>query len=164
MKKALFKIVTLCVLFSTLFFYGVVAEEKDSTSEEVIAIVDMAVEAMKADAAATIEKINASEHPFINKDNPALYVFVYDKEVNMIAHPNKGLVGKNFKGKPDVKGKKFRDEIVEGAIANGKGWVDYAYQKPGETGIFDKTAYYQLMTGSDSKEYVVISGKYKDKK
>lgn len=165
MKKALFKIAALCVLFSTLFVYSVIAQdEKDSTSEEVIAIVDMAVEAMKKDAPGTIEKINASADPFINKDNPALYVFVYDKEVNMIAHPNKGLVGKNFKGKPDVKGKKFRDEIVDGAIANGKGWVDYAYQKPGATGIFDKTAYYQMVTASDGKEYVVISGKYKDKK
>lgn len=166
MKKMLYKVLVVLGLFAMVCLGSAMAEEveKDITSEEVIAIVDMVGEEIKKDAPATIAKINGSEHPFVNKDNPALYVFVYDKEVNMIAHPNKGLVGKNFKGKPDVKGKKFRDEIVDGAVANGKGWVEYAYQKPGATGIFDKMAYYMIVVGNDGKEYILISGKYKDKK
>ncbi|GEM_PF-6060188 len=63
----------------------------------------------------------------------------------------------------DVKGKNFRDDIVSGAVANGKGEVEYAYQKPGATGIFDKVAMYIKVKGSDGKDYILVSGKYKDK-
>lgn len=133
------------------------------TREQVVAIVDMAAEAIAADAPGTFVKITSSEHPFVDQQNPALYVFVYDTDVNMMAHPNKSLPGRNYKGKPDVRGKAFRDEIVSGAVANGTGWVDYAYQKPGEAGIFDKTTYYRLTKGSDGKDYVVTSGMYKSK-
>lgn len=166
MKKAVqLNLVIVLAVFCLCFVGVLTAEEveKDISSEEVLAIVEMVAAEIASDTPATLEKINKSEHPFVNKDNPALYVFVYDKEVNMLAHPNTTLVGKNFKGKPDVKGKKFRDEIVAGAIATGKGWVEYAYQKPGATGIFDKVAYYLLVKGSDSKDYILISGKYKDK-
>jgi hypothetical protein len=69
-----------------------------------------------------------------------------------------------MKGKPDLKGKRFRDEIVEKARAETKGWVDYLYQKPGETGIFEKTTYFQMAKGSDGASYVVCCGKYRDKK
>ena len=137
--------------------------EEGIKTEEVLAIVGLASDEIAKDAPGVLAKIVASEAPFVNAENPALYVFVYDTDVNMLAHPNASLVGRNYKGKPDVKGKPFRDEIVEGAKANGTGWVDYAYQKPGASGIFDKTAYYKLVKGSDGKDYVVVSGKYKDK-
>jgi len=52
---------------------------------------------------------------------------------------------------------------VSGAVANGKGEVEYAYQKPGATGIFDKVAMYIKVKGSDGKDYILVSGKYKDK-
>ena len=137
--------------------------DEDITKEQVVGIVDMAAEAIAADAQGTFVKITSSAHPFVDQANPALYVFVYDMDVNMMAHPNKALPGRNYKGKPDVRGKAFRDEIVAGAQANGTGWVDSAYQKPGEAGVFDKTTYYRKVTGSDGKEYVVTSGMYKAK-
>ena len=150
---------------SLLLVDGAMAQgdEENIQTDQVMAIVGLAADEMAKDAPAVLAKILASQAPFVNPDNPALYVFVYDTDVNMLAHPNASLVGRNYKGKPDVKGKNFRDEIVEGAKANGTGWVDYAYQKPGAPGIFDKTAYYRLVKGSDGKEYVVVSGKYKDK-
>ena len=150
---------------SLLLVSGAMAQgnEEDIKTDEVLAIVGIAAEEMAKDAPGVLTKIAASQAPFVNQENPALYVFVYDTDVNMLAHPNASLVGRNYKGKPDVKGKNFRDEIVEGAKANGSGWVDYAYQKPGAPGIFDKTAYYKLVKGSDGKDYVVVSGKYKDK-
>lgn len=137
------------------------ADEKDITEAQAIAKVQEAVKAIAKDAPGTFTKINAGEHPFKDKDNQALYVFVYDSDVNMIAHPNATLVGKNFKGKPDVRGKKFRDDIVSVALDKGKAWVDYHYQKPGETGIFEKTTYSEKVKGSDGKVYIVACGKYK---
>ncbi len=163
MKCSFRGLLALVLVFMVVFSSASIAENKVITKEEVLASVEMTAEAMKKDAPGTIAKINASEHPFVNKDNPSLYVFIYDGEVNMIAHPKSSLVGKNFKGKPDVKGKKFRDEIVSGAAANQSGWVDYSYQKPGEKGIFDKTAYYMSVKASDGKDYILVCGMYKEK-
>ena len=137
------------------------ADEKDITEAQAIAKVQLTVKAIGKDATGTFAKIIAGEAPFKDKDNPALYVFVYDPDVNMVAHSNKDLMGKNFKGKPDVRGKKFRDDIVSLALTKGKGWTDYHYQKPGETGIFEKTTYCEKVTGSDGKIYIVACGKYK---
>jgi signal transduction histidine kinase len=81
----------------------------------------------------------------------------------MIAHPRAELVGKSMKGKPDIKGKKFRDEIVERALKGETGWEDYLYQKPGETGIHPKTTYFSKAVGSDGVVYIVCSGMYQFK-
>lgn len=130
------------------------------TKEKVTQLVETTVTDLAADAPGTIAKINKGEHPYKDKDNPAAYVFVYDTEVNMVAHPQAGLVGRNFKGKPDVRGKKFRDEIVEKATSAGSGWVEYAYTQPGETGVHPKTTYCKMVKGNDGKAYVVCAGMY----
>ncbi len=148
-------------LMACLAFATAAESEEAITDKQVIELVKTSVSAMKDDAAGTITKVNKGEHPFRNKDNAALYVFVYDEQLNMVAHPKADLVGKNFKGKPDVKGVKFRDQILDTALTKGAGWVDYAYQKPGEKGIFDKTTYCELAVGSDGKKYVVCAGMYK---
>lgn len=105
------------------------------------------------------DKIIAGEHPYKDKDDASFYVFVYDDKVTMLAHPTKKLVGENMKGKPDVRGKMFRDKIVEGALADGTGWVKYTYQKPGESVDLRKKAYYQLCPNA-GKKFVVVSGMY----
>jgi polar amino acid transport system substrate-binding protein len=131
------------------------------TDETVIAFVQQVSKEVMADAPGTFAKIIAAEHPYKNKDNAAFYVFIYDTEVNIVAHPKATLVGKSYKGKPDIKGNNFRDEIVEGALKGGTGWVNYFYQKPGQKGIKPKKTYYQLVTGSDGQQYVVCCGKYR---
>jgi polar amino acid transport system substrate-binding protein len=67
----------------------------------------------------------------------------------------------NYRGKTEVTGKPFRDEIVAGALQNGTGRVEYLYINPVETGLYDKRTYYQLVRGSDGNHYVVCSGTYK---
>ena len=102
-----------------------------------------------------LESINKGEHPFRDKNTPELYVFAYDKDVNIVAHPKSSLVGKNYKGKPDVKGKNFRDEIVSTALKSKKGSVRYSYTKPGQKDILSKIAYVRLC-----KDYILASGVY----
>lgn len=70
------------------------------------------------------------------------------------------LAGTNFSGKSDVSGKKFRDEIVRNALKQGSGYVRYTYSNLLETGIFNKEAYYTLVTGSDKKQYIICAGRY----
>ncbi len=155
MKRLMF-----CALALSLFFVVANGFAAEITKEQVISLVEKTCEDIKADAKGTFEKIANGEHPYKDAQNPASYVFVYDTQVVIVAHPKKNLIGRSYKGKPDVRGKKFRDDIVNGALANGTGWVDYSYKKPEDTGIHQKTTYYQMVTGSDGHQYVVASGKY----
>ncbi|MFH2065884.1 MAG: cache domain-containing protein [Pseudomonadota bacterium] len=157
MKKFFYPLFFAVVL---IFALGTTGITDELTNEQVTALVDQVAAEIEKDAKGTFEKIINGGHPYRNKDNEELYAFVYNENVEIVAHVTKSLVGRSYKGKPDVKGKKFRDEIVEGALKNGTGWVDYAYQKPGEKGIHNKTTYYKLVTGNDGTKYVVCSGKY----
>jgi polar amino acid transport system substrate-binding protein len=143
-------------------YIGVECARQPIGDEAVIWLVNLTAAAIALDAPGTFQEISAGEHPYKDGTNPALYVFVYDTNVTMVAHAaNIRLVGENYRGKTDVSGKRFRDEIVAGALANGTGWVDYIYINPAETGLYYKKTYYQLVRGSDAREYVVCSGTYK---
>lgn len=131
------------------------------TKDVIIHLVDQTVVDIKADAPGTIQKIINGENPYKSKDIPELYVFVYNSDVEIVAHYKKHLVGRSYKGLPDVRGKKFRDEIVDGALKHNSGWVDYFYKKPGESGLHEKTTYYKLVLGNDGKQYIVCAGMYK---
>ena len=148
-----------------LFSFSLFASEENISEAQVKGLVEKVCAEVKgaADPTTIFKKITAGEHPYKDKGNEALYVFVYNDKVDMIAHPKASLVGKNYKGKPDVKGKNFRDEIVDGALKHHTGWVDYMYQKPGETGIYPKTTYYSLCPNK-GVNYIVTAGKYADKK
>jgi polar amino acid transport system substrate-binding protein len=135
-------------------------QERAITEEQVVVLVSQTCADLSKDSSGTIAQINQGAAPYKSAANPALYVFIYDPDVTMVAHPRADLVGKSVKGKPDVKGKKFRDEIVERALKGETGWVDYLYQKPGEAGIYPKKTYFAKTTGSDGKTYIVCAGKY----
>lgn len=143
--------------------YHIIRQSEDGiTLQQVMNLVDITSNHLAADAPGTLIKMNNGEHPYKDKDLPALYSFAYDTSVTMRAHAeNKLLVGVSFRGKTDVAGKKFRDEIVAGALLHNSGWVDYIYTKPNEGGLYYKTTYYKLTYGSDGKIYIVCSGKYK---
>ena len=143
--------------------YNIINNSNDGiTDEHVLNLVNQTSNDIIADASGTFLKINNSESPYRDSNIPALYTFVYDTSLTVIAHATNSLiVGANFKGKPDVSGKLFRDEILAGALSNGTGWEDYIYTKPGEGGLYYKTAYYKLTTGSDGNQYIVCAGKYR---
>ena len=146
-----------------LSLYNVIQHIQDNiTPQMVIDLVNTTSADIAADAPGTFAKINQEEAPYKDPENPALYTFVYDTAVTIVAHAtNPSLVGVNFKGKTDAAGKPFRDEIVQGALDHGTGWVDYIYTKPDQSGLYYKTTYYKLTTGSDGKLYVVCAGRYK---
>ncbi|HWQ68172.1 MAG TPA: transporter substrate-binding domain-containing protein [Methanospirillum sp.] len=139
-----------------------VFSESNLTSRDVTDLVNQTVADLARDAPGTIDRINGGQPPYKNAAKPDLYVFVYDPEVTMIAHgANARMVGLNYHDKVDVAGVAFRDQLVQGALTNGTGWVDYIYSSPAETGLFWKTTRYQLATGSDGEQYIVCAGMYK---
>lgn len=151
--KKLVGVITLLILSANIAFA--------QSTEEVTALVQQTKAAIENNALQTFAIINQAEHPYKNKDNPSLYVFVFDTDLNVVAHAIKAkVVGKNVKGKPDIKGKNFRDEMLEVAQKDGKGWVDYYFSNPKTKKVAHKTAYFELANGSDGKNYIVGSGKY----
>lgn len=87
-----------------------------------------------------------------------LYVFVYDSNMTMLAHPVKPeLVGRNLLNKKDwAGGKYFRKEIRDVVMAKGRGWVDYEYDNPSNGQKEPKTTYAEEVDGM-----IVCSGAYK---
>ena len=127
-----------------------------------IAMVNRTCAQIEKDAEGTFRKIIEGRPPYVAETDPSRYVFVYDTDVKVVAHPNPRLVGRSLKGKPDAAGKMFRDEIVRGAQASGSGWVEYLYDKPGAEGAQPKRTYYRLIQAADGAKYVVCCGEYQD--
>ena len=91
-------------------------------------------------------------------DKGELYVFAYDLQGVMVAHPkNPALIGKNLIAVPDNEGKMFRKEIVEKAKSKGSGWVDYVYLNPETNEQEHKTTYIQKVG-----DIILCCGAYKD--
>jgi len=91
-------------------------------------------------------------------DKGELYVFAYDLQGVMLAHPkNPALIGQNLLNVPDVEGKLFRKEIVEKAKSQGSGWVDYVYLNPETNKQEHKTTYFQKVG-----DIILCCGIYKD--
>ena len=91
-------------------------------------------------------------------DKGELYVFAYDLQGVMVAHPkNPALIGKNLIAVPDSDGKLFRKEIVEKAKSKGSGWVDYIYLNPETNELEHKTTYLQKVG-----DIILCSGAYKE--
>lgn len=143
-------------------YTGVRCTRTSFTDAEVMNLVNTTAAAIEKNASDTFRRINAAEAPYRDPANPALYVFVFDTNVTIVAQAdNVRQVGVNLRGKTDVTGKPFRDEIVSGALRNGSGWADYVFSNPTVTGLYAKTTYYRLTQGSDNKTYIVGSGNYK---
>ena len=160
MKKLFYLIASLALLNGYINFATA------QTTEEVTSLVKQTKADIEKDAPNTIASINKAESPYKNATNPSLYVFVFDTDLNVVAHAVKAskVVGKNVKGKPDIKGKNFRDEILEKALKDGSGWVEYYFVNPKTKKETHKNSYFELAKGSDGKGYIVGSGKYFDEK
>ena len=131
------------------------------TDQEIIGLVKETRAALEENAGQTLESILFAEHPYKNQTNPSLYVFVLDTDLTVAAHPiMPHRAGENLKGKPDVKGKMFREEMLEKALKDGRGWVEYHYRNPQTQRDARKLTYFELATGSDGKKYIVGCGRY----
>jgi polar amino acid transport system substrate-binding protein len=142
-------------------YLSVQCKETSLPPQDVTDLVNLTADAIKINSDETLKQINAGVAPYIDAENPDLYVFVYDLNTTLLADGvNPKLIGQNMAGKEDVFGKAFRDEIVSGALANGSGYVTYVFTSPFTSGMFFKTTYYHLVTGSDDNKYIVCSGRY----
>lgn len=70
------------------------------------------------------------------------YLFAYDDHLNVLLNPAfPKREGTNPHGEKDVNGKMMHDEFLKKVQANGSGWVDYMFPKPGQTQPSHKWSY-----------------------
>lgn len=141
-----------CIVLTAVLTGPVFADDTDTAT----AMVKKAIAFYKQQG---FEKfIDDLSKPTSDFNRKELYVFVYDMEAVMIAHPNPTLIGRKLLNAPDAEGKFFRKEIVELAKTKGSGWVDYVYKNP-ETGkVEPKTTYIEKV-----EDMIFACGTYRKK-
>ncbi len=99
-----------------------------SQEEEVKALVDNAITFVQDKGQDYSMKVfSALNGPFVKGP---LYVAVGDFGGQILAHPNKKLLGQSLWETKDIKGKLFVQEIVGVAKGDGTGWVEYLVAPP----------------------------------
>ncbi len=120
-------------------------------------------------ACAVLEKEGAEAFvKFQGADSEFLYAGTYMwihslDDGTMLMHPMKyKLNGKNIISLKDKKGKRFFATMNKAVKADGDGWVEYYWPKPGTNEIVRKISYVQGCTLPDGPNGVVGSGLYRD--
>jgi len=94
------------------------------------------------------------------------YIFVLDREGNMVVHPDPAMVGRNQMDLKDINGR----PIIQGLVAavtthpgKSTGWYHYEFPVPGGLLPRWKSSYVTLVEAPSGKNYVVGSGMYNDR-
>lgn len=127
-----------------------------ATRDEVMAYVNRAA-ALVAASGASCEALSSPS--WFNGD---WYIFVFGPDQKALCHPAQpAMVGKSAGEIVDPNGKRTGDLLIAAANgAEGHGWVDYVWPRPGQSKPVPKSAYVVSVTGPDGKKYVVGSGGY----
>jgi signal transduction histidine kinase len=155
MEAVMIKSLLLVLLTATLAVAGIASAGEKGTREEARMLVEEAVAYLNAHGVQqTIAEIDKRDGMFVKGD---LYVFAYDLDGVVVAHPIKpDLIGVKLLGKPDSTGKLFRDEIMALAKTQGSGWVDYTYEHPVTKEQTPKTTYIRRIG-----DLILCAGAYK---
>ncbi len=122
------------VLFAFSTGFAAAGEKEDA-----VKLVQNAATAASKDKAAAIAEISKPAGVYVKGE---LYVFAYDLNGVMVAHPiNAKLIGKNLLEVPDADGKLFRKEIISQIKDSGTATVDYKYKNPKTGKVEEKVSF-----------------------
>ncbi len=88
------------------------------------------------------------------------YFFINDFSNNMIAHPDKALVGTDFSTVKDKNGVFFVKDLTKIVEKSKEGFISYVFNKPGTQQLETKISYGRLFAPYN---WVIVTGKYLDK-
>ena len=133
--------------------------QEKATPQEVIQKVHAAADTLSQSGEAGLAQFNQKEGPWVWKDT---YIFVFDcAKKTIAAHPTRpDLIGKDTKTLRGAKGTDFFPNLCDATTHPAGVWVEYWWQKPGETQASRKVSY-ALKAGNTP--YVVGAGIYDDK-
>ena len=141
---------------------GVEFIEKDSTNY-IKSLVKDAAQMLRTNGEVAFEEFRKPESRWRKGET---YIFVLDKEGNMLVHADPEMENKNQLDLKDVNGKPIIRGLLAAATAlpeKQEGW--FHYQWPVPDGLLPrwKSSYVQLVQSPDGKEYVIGSGMYNDR-
>ncbi len=138
----MFKRVLTSIAAGVMLMAGCANSQQPPRSEEA-----KRIEVMVDKAAALVERQGkAAFSEFRKRDGEwwfgNTYLFAYDQDLNVLLNPAfPQREGTNPRGEKDANGMAFHDEFLRVARAQGAGWVDYMFPKPGETQPSRKWSY-----------------------
>jgi signal transduction histidine kinase len=134
----MFQRALLVVIYAALLCTAAFAETSSGTPQEAKAMLEKAVEAIKADKAKALDMFNKGEGGFKDRD---LYVFCADASTGVeTAHPtHKGSKLKDIK---DSTGFAFGEQMMTMATEGRIGEISYTWPKPGSKEPALKLTYY----------------------
>lgn len=127
-----------------------------------VALVNDASALLQKDGEAAFAELRSPGSRWCQDDS---YVFVLDRDGNMLVHPDSTMEGKNQLGLKDVGGKPIIHGLIDAATVPGKagGWYHYQWPVPGGLLPRWKSSYVRLVTVPSGKSYIVGSGVYNDR-
>ncbi|HSI70043.1 MAG TPA: cache domain-containing protein [Gillisia sp.] len=170
------------LVIGTFFFQnsGVIAQNHNGPEQP--AVPDRGVESIQQDSTAYVKSLVKDAAKMVSKKGEAAfeefrkpesrwrkgetYIFVLDKEGNMLLHADPEMENKNQLDLKDVNGKPIIQGLLAAATAlpeKQEGW--FHYQWPVPDGLLPrwKSSFVQLVQSPDGKEYVIGSGMYNDR-
>jgi cytochrome c len=143
------KLLLISALFALSFGSALAGEKEDAMK-----MVNEAAAAAHKDKDAAIAEISK---PTGHYHKGEIYVFAYDLNGVMVAHPiNPKLIGKNLLEVPDADGKQFRKDIISQVKATGLATVDYKYKNPVTGKVEEKVSFCKK-----AAELAICAGYYK---
>jgi signal transduction histidine kinase len=105
----------------------------------VVDLVKDAVGRIEKDGQAALPILRDKAGPFIVKDT---YVFVLDSNGTELVNPGSPYFeGRNVLDWKDANGKRLNRDMIDLVAAQGSGWIDYMWPKPGEAAATQKSSY-----------------------
>ena len=136
------------------------ATDKMTQPADLVAKVKEACALLEAEGTAAFAKFQGEGSEFLFAGT---YMWIHSlDDATMLMHPMKyKLNGKSVMGLKDKKGKRFFATMNKVVKANGEGWVEYYWPKPGSNEIVRKVSYVRGCTSADGVDLVVGCGLYK---
>ena len=136
--------------------------EQDSTNY-VKSLVKDAAQLLRSQGEAAFKEFRKPESRWRKGET---YIFVLDKEGNMLVHADPEMENKNQIDLKDVNGKPIIRGLLAAATAlpeKQEGWFHYQWQMPDGLLPRWKSSFVQLVQSPDGKEYIIGSGIYNDR-
>jgi cytochrome c len=136
------------------------ARDEMTRPTEIVAQVKKACALLEKEGTAAFPKFQGEGSEFLFAGT---YMWIHTlDDGTMLMHPMKyKLNGKSVIGLKDKKGKRFFATMNKVVKADGEGWVEYYWPKPGSNDIVRKVSYVRGCTTPDGQELVVGCGLYK---
>lgn len=136
-------------------------EQKET--RDLVALVDDASELVRTKGEAAFAEFEVSGDRWRQGET---YIFVLDREGNMVVHPDPAMVGRNQMDLKDISGRPIIRGLIAAATTHPSkptGWYHYEFPVPGGLLPRWKSSYVRLVVAPSGKSYVVGSGMYNDR-